>query len=218
MKKRIFTLLVAALMLLSLCACSSDDKGESKDVEISPIDPITGETLSGDDEYVWELVETQIIAPDGTPVESMPEFEKIAGDAAVQSLEDITNLDEIVAGYQTCYNYDLNYDESIIFAANGNYYLVKDDEAKTGFTAECAKYFEAGTYPPCVIEKDGSLYYKPVEKDVTLTIDMGEDNTGLNYSEGDTCELSYTDAYGNYHTIELTKGDNGFLISYTTAE
>lgn len=223
MKKIILAAITAALILTMLNACgksSDSNKNNNKNTnENAPADPYSGETLPvGDDEYEWELLDSQIFDPYGNPVDQMPapDYMPINDNAQVKHSDDITGLSDIIAGYQLCYNYDFSYDETVSF--EGGYYLVTDTAAIAAYKSECAKYFEPNRYPPCFIEKEGSCFYKPVANDITLTMQEGYNGTGLNYSEENICELSFTDDLGNTHSIELTKYDEGFLISYTTLE
>lgn len=225
MKKIILTAITAALILTMLSSCGKDsDNGAGNNGANASApavtDPLTGETLPAGDEGEYEmvLVDSQIFDPQGNPVEQMPaaDYSPINENAEVKHSDDITGLSDIIAGYQLCYNYDFSYDNTVSF--EGGYYLVSDTAAITAYKAECAKYFEPNRYPPCFIEKDGSCFYKPVETDITLTMQEGYNGTGLNYSEENICELSYTDNTGSTHSIELTKYDEGFLISYITLE
>ena len=225
MKKILFTALCAALILTSFASCKKEDKKKDEAPETVIVTDENGsesiveipETVTGEPEYELVPIDSYIYDPDGNLVESlpMPEFDPIAEDALVQSVDDIIGLDELIAGYQLCYNYDFTYDDSVIF--EGNYYLVTDDAAIDTFKTECTKYFEEGKYPACIIEKEGNFYYKPVEKDITLTLDTSDSETGINYSEENICELSYTDGTSS-HNIEFAENNGSFKISYTTVE
>lgn len=205
MKKTLSLLLCAILALASFPSCSSE-KETSENGELQ-MELIGSEIVTNEPEYEWELKDYQVIAP-----ENQEEYKPISDDAIAKNYTEITNLQELVAGYEGCYNYGLSYDESIIFSGNGNYYLVTDEAQISAFKAECAKYFAEGVYPTCVTERDGNLYYKPVMEKIALTLDIGEDGDGINYSDNLCCELTYNSESGECHYIEFSKNESGFII------